>query len=435
MTKKYLLLCFFFLGLSITGSADPRLHTESVYNWQEGLITSKVTLDMRRAGLSLPSDRNAAFAIIVHELPSELKNAYFAVPVDSSTRVGDYLARRMITLSDILMLINEDGRTDTALSHSLQTALFYHSLPMKNMAALFVHHTTPYKPQAVPAHTASKAYTGILIDARGMLPVHGEYMQSELEPALFPKIWNTEMELIFEKNMVDPDTAKKNGIVHYHSTLDESRYREYIGTNPLRIIARGVFGQNRTDPIIALDDSAKILSRPENLELLKEGRVVILCNNASLRYPMLPLPDEQFYFVYHDVEKKLAEKQPDSITISRPGKDIKLTMYDIRFVADQADILPGELWKLDVIAEALLKIAPNADFLIEGHTANLNRPKNELKLSIERAQRIADELSERGIPADRIETAGYGSTRPAAPSDTAENRAKNRRVEITILRN
>jgi chemotaxis protein MotB len=38
-----------------------------------------------------------------------------------------------------------------------------------------------------------------------------------------------------------------------------------------------------------------------------------------------------------------------------------------------------------------------------------------------------------GMAADRFEVAGYGEFRPAAPNDTRENRAKNRRVEIILL--
>ena len=54
--------------------------------------------------------------------------------------------------------------------------------------------------------------------------------------------------------------------------------------------------------------------------------------------------------------------------------------------------------------------------------------------ALQRADKIAEELAKRGIEASRMQTAGYGATRPAAPNDTTENRAKNRRVEITIMR-
>lgn len=109
-------------------------------------------------------------------------------------------------------------------------------------------------------------------------------------------------------------------------------------------------------------------------------------------------------------------------------------MYDVRFVANSPEILASEKDRVDVIATALKKMGPYTRFLIEGHTADLHRPQEEAALSVARAQRMAQELSRRGIEMTRITTAGHGATKPIAPSDTHANKAKNRRVEITILR-
>ena len=244
------------------------------------------------------------------------------------------------------------------------------------------------------------------------------------------------MNLIYEKNIVDPDQAKKHSIVLYTGTLDDSEYRDRIGTEPLRIIARGVFGDNRTDPIISNEDAERILAKKENIELLRQGKIVIVCDKDTLQVsPTYPLVDEQFYFMYHDIEKFFLDREPESISVKAPENVIKITMHDeILFVADSAEILPDETDRLNIIAEALKKVGPNTHFLIEGHTADLNRPEGQRILSLQRADKIAEELAKRGIEANRMQTAGYGATRPIAPNDTAENRAKNRRVEITILR-
>jgi len=111
---------------------------------------------------------------------------------------------------------------------------------------------------------------------------------------------------------------------------------------------------------------------------------------------------------------------------------VRLSLRDIRFVADSADILPEEAWRLDAIAETLQAI-PGGRFLVEGHTADVGNPAGEKALSVERAERIIRELSRRGIPEDQCIFTGYGGTRPVADNSTAEGRAQNRRVEITIL--
>jgi outer membrane protein OmpA-like peptidoglycan-associated protein len=109
-----------------------------------------------------------------------------------------------------------------------------------------------------------------------------------------------------------------------------------------------------------------------------------------------------------------------------------LRVKDLRFVADSDEILTSEKGRLDLIASAL-KALPGKSFLIAGHSAGVGKAAGELELSILRAKRVTDELAARGIEASRLLYRGFGSGRPLAPNDTEEGRAKNRRVEITIL--
>ncbi|MFO0614579.1 MAG: OmpA family protein [Polyangiaceae bacterium] len=57
--------------------------------------------------------------------------------------------------------------------------------------------------------------------------------------------------------------------------------------------------------------------------------------------------------------------------------------------------------------------------------------KDNLELSAARAMTVTRALMEAGIPKEAIFAAGFGDAHPIAPNDTAENRAKNRRVEIS----
>jgi hypothetical protein len=56
-----------------------------------------------------------------------------------------------------------------------------------------------------------------------------------------------------------------------------------VGSNPLRILAREVFGLNPTDPVIDREDALKILSSENNRRLLREGRVVLVLNETKLK--------------------------------------------------------------------------------------------------------------------------------------------------------
>jgi OOP family OmpA-OmpF porin len=53
-------------------------------------------------------------------------------------------------------------------------------------------------------------------------------------------------------------------------------------------------------------------------------------------------------------------------------------------------------------------------------------------LALRRAQAVLDYMVKAGVDAQQLEPAGYGEKRPVAPNDTAENRAKNRRIEFVV---
>ena len=129
---------------------------------------------------------------------------------------------------------------------------------LANIGILMIKHRYPYSPKEPIQQVASRRYTGIIIDARGSLPVQGEFIQDQVDTCFFPTIWDDNMNLLYEKNMTNAAIAQKDGIVHYDYSDDESRYRDRIGTDPLRIRARKVYGVNRTDPVISRSDALKI---------------------------------------------------------------------------------------------------------------------------------------------------------------------------------
>jgi outer membrane protein OmpA-like peptidoglycan-associated protein len=70
---------------------------------------------------------------------------------------------------------------------------------------------------------------------------------------------------------------------------------------------------------------------------------------------------------------------------------------------------------------------------VEGHTDNVGGRVYNRDLSQRRARAVVRALEQRGVAAGRLEAKGYGFERPVAPNATALGRAKNRRVEFTIL--
>lgn len=87
---------------------------------------------------------------------------------------------------------------------------------------------------------------------------------------------------------------------------------------------------------------------------------------------------------------------------------------------------------LDRVASLLQNKTARAVSL-EGHSDSVGRDEANLALSEKRALSVRNELLLRGIPADRLNTVGYGEIRPLPPNDSDTGRKLNRRVELIIL--
>lgn len=83
---------------------------------------------------------------------------------------------------------------------------------------------------------------------------------------------------------------------------------------------------------------------------------------------------------------------------------------------------------------AFIKANPTLKIEFSGHTDNSGDKVFNKTLSNNRAKAIYDYVIEKGtLPATNLSYKGYGDTKPKAPNDTPENKAKNRRTELKIL--
>jgi outer membrane protein OmpA-like peptidoglycan-associated protein len=112
-----------------------------------------------------------------------------------------------------------------------------------------------------------------------------------------------------------------------------------------------------------------------------------------------------------------------------------MVLNNLFFEQSKYDILPVSFPELDRIIE-LMKEYPTMDVLISGHTdgSDGNIMLN-VKLSQDRANEVKKYLMGKGgIDEKRIQTKGWGQSKPIASNATEETRKKNRRVEFTILK-
>jgi outer membrane protein OmpA-like peptidoglycan-associated protein len=304
---------------------------------------------------------------------------------------------------------------------------------MNEIGRLFIRQKYPYIPEEPIDSVSSRPYTGIIIDARGKLPVQGEYVSSSVSPCFFPKIWNENMDQIYARDMMENETAKKDGIILYGYSDDETSYSQRVGTDPLYIRACRVYGRNRTDPVIHTDDSLRILSVPQNVALLKKGKIVILLDKEELIHNIaVPQKDDAYYVAYTAVRQYFYENKVPGIAVTDSTAGIQFSV-DLKFRPDSAQLLPSEQPRIDVIAGKLMELIKDNEFtiLVEGYTADVGKPEGQMNLSVERTRTVMNALISKGIPKDLFTYKGYGGANPLGSNETEEGRKLNRRVDIT----
>lgn len=434
--RKFLISIVFILFALNINLFSQQATSQSIVDWTKPAFFSTAELDISESNIVLPSGRGAAKTILESKIPLLIKDPLLSLPVDSSLKLGDTVLQDTLSLEEITNIIQDGKQSASVYSNEKDSIIINHTIKLNDISSKLVKHSFPYKPNSPIEKTATRKYTGIIIDARGVLPVQGEFVTSTGNPCLFPKVWNEEMELIYEKNIEDSKVAKELGIVNYHWSSDENLYRDRIGNDPLRITAKKIFGINRTDPVISKKDALKILSLDENRELLKQGRVIILLDKEQLVYSVgAPEKNDSYYVVYRDTKNFFYERKIPDVEITDTYKGIQISIQDIKFVADSSEILPEEKERLDAIYEELHKITKNNEFtiMVEGHTASVGKPIGEMNLSVERAGTIINQLVERGMNRNIFSYKGYGGTLPIGDNSTNEGRAQNRRVEIIII--
>ena len=134
-----------------------------------------------------------------------------------------------------------------------------------------------------------------------------------------------------------------------------------------------------------------------------------------------------------EITEELERLNIKDVNVKKVDEGVSLSLDNIMFRADTAEMLPGEHAKLDKIAE-ILKLYPDRDIVVSGHAARSGTREYLQKLSQDRAKVVSDYLLSQNVrSADRIVVRGFGADQPVADNRTEEGMRKNRRVEITIL--
>jgi outer membrane protein OmpA-like peptidoglycan-associated protein len=133
-------------------------------------------------------------------------------------------------------------------------------------------------------------------------------------------------------------------------------------------------------------------------------------------------------------EAKLRKQLRESgVSVVRDGDNISLIMPgNITFDTDRASLKTSFHNVLDSVA-LVLEEYEKTMIAVAGHTDSTGSRDYNQQLSEKRAMSVASYLKSRNIVDARFEIVGFGEDYPIADNSTAEGRAQNRRVELTLI--
>ncbi len=124
--------------------------------------------------------------------------------------------------------------------------------------------------------------------------------------------------------------------------------------------------------------------------------------------------------------------QGTGVEVQRQGDTIQLIMPgNITFATDSAEIASSFYAPLNNLASSFRQYNQNSIEIV-GHTDSTGSRAYNQTLSQRRAQSVADYLRAQGVDGTRLSTYGAGPDQPVASNATADGRAQNRRVEVTL---
>jgi hypothetical protein len=284
-----LFFCLLILAALPAGAQSPAVGISGTLEWDKMEISAQVSLNLKSAGLRLPAGRSGAEELIAAEYLALMRPLILSIPLDSSGTVGDRLAGGEFSLHRAESYALSARRVPPAMSADLETMRAAYTISLGGLSAEFIKNRRPASPRRVLAAPPGAAYTGIIIIAGGELPLHGTGRSASVLPCLFPRIWDSDMNLIYDRSM----TASREKVMVHYAGLDSifqkspsglsPELEALVGDRPLKILARGVYGIRPTDPVIDAEDALAVISHEENRALLREGRVVIVLDRAVLK--------------------------------------------------------------------------------------------------------------------------------------------------------
>ncbi len=272
-------LCFVFaVSVSLFPIGTDTDYTVST-DWESGMIRIDVEKSVPK-GMSLtPKLRYDLETRAELAMPEIFMAAIGSINVTSLATVAESVSSRKVNLELFKTLSSAGTKTPGFITEDFGKISVTFAYPFhgeNGLVRCFVFHTNPIQIRREPGIADTGKFTGLVIYAKGFYPLYAKQTSGRLAKALFPAIYDDEMNLVLSREMCDPASLAKWGMALYTSSPDEKKFSERIGVAPLRTMASALFGTRNTDIVIPSEDAEKLCATAESRRILSEGRILII---------------------------------------------------------------------------------------------------------------------------------------------------------------
>jgi outer membrane protein OmpA-like peptidoglycan-associated protein/Tol biopolymer transport system component len=243
----------------------------------------------------------------------------------------------------------------------------------------------------------------------------------------------------FSKGLRDPETGEVDIDIYQFELPEELRPASATYAEARVTDAKTGQPLAATVRLRPTDQSAPAIARRTG----PEGRFLTVLPSGKDYALTVDEPGYLFYSERFSLTEGFTQKNPyqleialepiaDAVAAGGTEEDGSTAFKNVLFESGSATLLPVSYDELDRLAELLTKVSA-LRVEIAGYTDDLGDEATNLQLSESRATSVKKYLSEQGIAENRINTSGYGESKPVAPNDSDEGRAKNRRTTFRLI--
>lgn len=249
-------------------------------DWARGVVQAKgISAPLKKGTEKTPPNSPKALSEAKNDARIKLLETLKKIKIDTTRSVGGMAGnnkRIMTQIKDMVYDASEiekfrkymsDGSVEVLLQMNLHGGFTQLILPKEIRQIEGIKQIKRgANSTGVNTNSVSRAYTGLLVDARSI----------ELQPALVFKILDENLEEVFGPAFVSREFVVQQGMAAYYSDIQSAKSDPRIRNRPLTVKALRTDYPSRCDIVISNPDASKLKSASHHLLFLKESRVVVV---------------------------------------------------------------------------------------------------------------------------------------------------------------